>query len=92
MRQRMGRSQLRLEDDRLLLGQGRYTGDVRVPGEAAMVFLRSSSAAGRILELDIADARKAPGVLAVLTADDLHAAGVGSFVPGARHNTPAGEL
>ena len=56
-----------------------------------MVFLRSSSAAGRILELDIADARKAPGVLAVLTADDLHAAGVGSFVPGARHNTPAGE-
>jgi carbon-monoxide dehydrogenase large subunit len=66
----------RLEDARLLAGQGRFTDDVRVEGAAHAAFLRSPHARARIARLDLAAARAAPGVLAVLTGADVLADGL----------------
>lgn len=71
------RTQKRLEDDRLLHGKGRYSDDVDLPGQAWMVLLRSPHAHARIVSVDTVEARKAPGVLAVYTAADLAADGIG---------------
>ncbi|MDA0275905.1 MAG: xanthine dehydrogenase family protein molybdopterin-binding subunit [Proteobacteria bacterium] len=71
------RTQKRLEDERLLLGKGRYSDDVDLPGQAWMVLLRSPHAHARIASIDAAEACKAPGVLAVYTDADLAADGIG---------------
>lgn len=89
MSYRTGRSQFRLEDGPLIRGQGRYVGDRRASGEAYLVVVRSPVAAGRITELDVADARQSPGVLAVLTAADLPPELV-PFEPRLRHPGPDG--
>ena len=76
--QPFGKSQsaMRLEDVRFLTGQGQYIDDI-APGNAAIAyFLRSPVAHAEITELDVEDARQAEGVLAVLTAAELEAAGV----------------
>ena len=72
-----GVRQLRVEDAALLKGLGRYTSDVREPGQAQAVFLRAPMAAAEIRSINADAARKAPGVLAVLTSADL--AGLGSL-------------
>ncbi len=71
------RSQKRIEDDRLLVGKGLYSDDRDLPGQAWMVVLRSPHAHARIAGIDAAQARKAPGVLAVYTGADLKAEGLG---------------
>ena len=71
------RSQKRIEDDRLLAGRGLYSDDRDLPGQAWMVVLRSPHAHARIVSIDAAEARKAPGVVAVYTAADLKADGLG---------------
>jgi len=71
------RSQKRIEDDRLLMGQGLYSDDRDLPGQAWMAVLRSPHAHARIVSIDAAEARKAPGVVAVYTAAELKADGVG---------------
>src|SRR6185503_10858119 len=73
-------SQKRLEDDRLLVGKGLYSDDRDLPGQVWLVVLRSPHAHARIAGVDAAEARKAPGVVAVYTAADLKADGVG-FIP-----------
>jgi carbon-monoxide dehydrogenase large subunit len=85
---RIGQAQFRLEDDALLRGAGRFTGDSREAGEAVMVVVRSPVAAGRVVGLDVSEARQAPGVLAVLTAEDT--ARLGSLAPRLRHKAPDG--
>ena len=70
------RSQKRLEDDRLLVGQGLFSDDRRFEGEAAMVLVRSPHAHARIGSMDLAAVRAAPGVLAAWTMADLRADGV----------------
>ena len=60
----------RLEDDRLLRGRGRYTDDVD-DGALHGCFVRSPLAHARIAAVDVAAARRAPGVAAVYTAADL---------------------
>lgn len=57
---------LRVEDPALLSGQGRFVGDIRLPGLAHAVFVRSPYAHARLLGLDLAAAQEQPGVLAVL--------------------------
>ncbi len=87
----------RTEDPRLLRGEGCYTGDVSLPGQAYGHVLRSPHAHGIIRTLDCAAARAMPGVLAVYTFDDLAAAGYkpypcGNFVKnhdGTDHESPA---
>jgi carbon-monoxide dehydrogenase large subunit len=56
----------------LLTGRGRYVDDVVVPGMLHVAFARSDIARGRIVGIDAAAARSAPGVAAVLTAADLN--------------------
>jgi carbon-monoxide dehydrogenase large subunit len=69
----------RAEDPRLLTGRGRYTDDNSAPGQAHAVFARSTVAHGEIRRLDTRAAKAAPGVLAVYTADDLAADGIGDI-------------
>jgi carbon-monoxide dehydrogenase large subunit len=72
----IGKPLRRLEDARLLTGQGRYTDDVRPEGAAHIAFLRSPHAHARIAKLDVTVARAAPGVLAVYTGADVAADGL----------------
>lgn len=69
----------RNEDPRLLRGDGLYTDDKNLDGQAHAVFLRSTIAHGDITSLDVGAAKNAPGVVAVLTVDDLEAAGLGTL-------------
>ena len=62
---------LRKEDRRLLLGDGRFGADVQLPRMLHTRVVRSSVAHGRLLGVDTAAARQVPGVVAVVTADDL---------------------
>ncbi len=73
------RSQKRIEDDRLLVGKGLYSDDRDLPGQAWMAVLRSPHAHARIVSIDAAEARKAPGVIAVYTGAELKADGVGAI-------------
>lgn len=66
----------RSEDARLLRGAGRYTDDVRVPGQLAAFVLRSPHAHARILSVDTEDAAVMPGVRAIITGADLDQAGI----------------
>ena len=75
----IGQPVLRFEDKRLLRGNGRYQGDVNVPGQAYAVVLRSPHAHARIRSLDTKPALAAAGVVAVLTGDDITAAGLGAM-------------
>jgi carbon-monoxide dehydrogenase large subunit len=75
----IGQPLRRLEDARLLTGQGRYTDDVRPEGAAHAAFTRSPHAHARIARIDLAAARAAPGVIAVYTGADVVADGIGEI-------------
>src|SRR6185437_8776310 len=72
----VGQPVLRVEDPKLLKGEGRYTDDVNVAGQAHAYILRSRYAHGTIRKVDVSAARKQPGVLGAYSAADLAAAGV----------------
>lgn len=67
----IGQRILRREDPRLLAGHGRYVADLSPADALHAAFVRSPYAHARIVEIDTADAKSMPGVVAVLTADDL---------------------
>src|SRR5580704_16366595 len=67
----VGQSVPRKEDPMLLRGQGHYTDDIALPGQAYAVIVRSQVAHGVIKSIDTEAARKMPGVLGVYTAADL---------------------
>ena len=64
----------RTEDPRLLTGLGAFTDDRQVPRVLHVAFRRSDQPHARIRATDCTAARAAPGVVAVLTADDLFGA------------------
>ena len=68
----------RLEDRRMTTGSGRYASDWNLDGQAHAYFLRADRAHAEILKLDTSQARAHPGVLVVLTGDDVAAAGLQS--------------
>ena len=68
----------RVEDDALVRGLGRFVDDAPQPNQAYAAFVRSPHAHARIRSIDVAAARAAKGVVAVLTHKDIEAAGVGS--------------
>ena len=79
----IGQGVSRFEDPRLIRGGGRYTDDIKLPGMAHGIVLRSPHAHARIKAVEISAAKSAPGVLAVLTSADVKAAGYGDLpVPG----------
>ncbi len=61
----------RNEDPRLLTGQALFVDDVHLPGMLHAAFVRSPYAHGRINSIDVTAAKERPGVVAVITADDL---------------------
>src|SRR6478609_4198605 len=67
----IGQPVRRTEDPKLVRGEGRYTDDVNLSGQAYAVMVRSNVAHGVIRGIDSAAAKEMPGVLAVLTGDDL---------------------
>jgi len=71
-----GQSLKRLEDPRLLTGQGAFLDDLTFPDMLYAAVLRSPHAHAAIRAIDTAAARHASGVVAVITAEDL--AGVAS--------------
>ena len=72
----VGQPVSRKEDPVLLRGEGRYTDDLNLPGQLYAVFVRSRYAHGTINSVGVAEAKAMPGVLAVLTAEDLESAGI----------------
>ncbi len=72
----IGASLPRLEDARLLTGQGCYSDDFTLPGQVYAIMLRSPHAHARIVSIDATAARALPGVLAVLTGADVAAEGL----------------
>ena len=70
----LGRRILRVEDERLLTVGGTYVDDLHVPEltrAARVTFVRSPCAHALITGIDASAARAEPGVVAVLTAEDL---------------------
>jgi carbon-monoxide dehydrogenase large subunit len=66
----------RVEDDRLLVGSGRYVEDAHPEDGLSMVVLRSPVGHGVIKALDVTNARAMDGVALILTGDDLDKLGV----------------
>src|SRR5262245_16251615 len=73
---RIGEPVRRKEDLRLITGKGRFSDDVNLPGQAYMAVVRSTHAHARLAAFDLAAAKASPGVIAVLTGDDLMADGL----------------
>src|SRR5499425_1335716 len=67
----IGQSLKRVEDVRLLRGEGRFHHDVNLPGQVHMAVVRSTHAHARIRAIDAIAARDAPGVIAVFTGADV---------------------
>ncbi len=78
-----GRAVRRVEDDALLAGRGVFADDVSPPGQLVLHFLRSPHPHARIVSIDARAASAMPGVVAVLTGDDLLRAGVQPLVASA---------
>lgn len=67
----VGRAMPRKEDLRLVQGKGRYVDDIYLPGMVFLQLLRSPHPHARIVSYDIEQAKRRPGVLAVLTGEDV---------------------
>jgi carbon-monoxide dehydrogenase large subunit len=67
----VGQPVKRNEDPKLVRGEGRYTDDINLAGQAYAVMVRSSNAHGIIRGIDTSAAKKMKGVLAVITGQDL---------------------
>ena len=93
----VGQPVRRYEDQRLITGQGRYTDDLDFAGAAHAHVLRAPVAHANIRRIDVAAARAMPGVLLILTGEDVRKDGLGD-VPchhplnnrdgSPRHDTP----
>lgn len=69
----------RVEDERLLRGNGLYVGDLALEGMAHACLVRSDRAHARVMGVDASGALALDGVLAVLTGDDVAADGLGGI-------------
>jgi aerobic carbon-monoxide dehydrogenase large subunit len=61
----------RVEDPPLLLGRGAFVADLDLPGALHAAFVTSPYAHGRILAVEVTEARRAPGVVDVVSGFDL---------------------
>jgi aerobic carbon-monoxide dehydrogenase large subunit len=67
----LGNRVLRKEDPKFLTTGGEYLDDLDLPGVVYLTYLRSTMAHARIAAIDTAEAKKAPGVVAIFTAADV---------------------
>jgi aerobic carbon-monoxide dehydrogenase large subunit len=82
----LGNRVTRVEDPRMLTAGGTYVEDIALPDAAWLTHVRSPEAHARITGIDTSEAKAAPGVLAIFTADDLGELGQNGLVP---HINPA---
>lgn len=75
----VGQPVSRKEDPVLLRGEGQYSDDLALPGQAYGVIVRSRHAHGILSSINTDEARALPGVLAIITHADMQAAGVGAL-------------
>ncbi len=66
----IGASTKRREDVRFLTGNGNYTDDINIRGQAYVHFLRSDVAHGTINSVDTSAAADMPGVIRIFTGED----------------------
>ncbi len=71
----------RKEDARFIRGQGTYLDDIKLPGMLYMDIVRSPYAHARVVAIDTSRAEKIPGVVAVITGEDLQNAGNLHWMP-----------
>ena len=69
----IGKSVPRPNLDRLLQGRGLYVSDMELPRMAHVAFVRSPHAHAKIVGIDAQAAKKKPGVVAVITGEELAA-------------------
>jgi carbon-monoxide dehydrogenase large subunit len=89
----VGRAMKRKEDPRLIQGLAHYVDDIQLAGMHFMAVVRSPYAHAKIRSLNTAKAKAAPGVVAVLTAEDVRgvigpvpcAAQIPDMKPAVRH-------
>ncbi len=67
----IGKSVKRIEDLRLLQGQGIYLDDLKIDNALHMMVVRSTQAHAKIEAINTSEAKAMGGVVAVITADDL---------------------
>ncbi|HVV11525.1 xanthine dehydrogenase family protein molybdopterin-binding subunit [Amycolatopsis sp.] len=67
----LGTEVRRVEDPELLRGQGSYVGNLKFDDALHVAFVRSPFAHALINSIDVTEAAKAPGVVAVYTAEEL---------------------
>ncbi|MDH3201485.1 MAG: aerobic carbon-monoxide dehydrogenase large subunit [Myxococcales bacterium] len=77
----MGHRKKRKEDPRFIQGKGNYVDDVKLPGMLYMDIVRSPYAHAKINSIDASAALEMDGVLAVITGEDLKAAGDLHWMP-----------
>ena len=70
-RPQVGRSMRRVDAAEKLRGDARFVGDMSVPRMLHGQVLRSPTASARIVSIDASAALAMPGVVAVLTGEDL---------------------
>ena len=73
----IGERVVRTEDPALVTGRSTFIDNLDIPGALHVVYVRSTVAHGRVLSVDTSEAAAMPGVVAVLTAADLAADGIG---------------
>ena len=72
----------RTEDKKFITGKGRYTADITLHGQTHAFFIRSPHARAEIKKVDISKAEKAPGVVAILTGQDIVNDKIGGLIAG----------
>lgn len=77
----MGHRMKRKEDPRFIRGAGHYVDDIKLPGMLYLDIVRSPYAHAKILKIDASAALALPGVLAVITGEDLKKAGNLHWMP-----------
>ncbi len=85
-----GNSVRRVEDEALLTGAGLFADDASLPGQACAYFLRSPHPHARIAALETTAAAAMPGVVAVITGEDLVRAGLRPLPQSADFKRPDG--
>jgi len=68
----IGRKVPGVNNRRLASGMGEYIGDIQIDGMLHLAVVRSTHAAARIARIDTAAALAIPGVVAVITGDEIH--------------------
>jgi carbon-monoxide dehydrogenase large subunit len=67
----IGQARKRKEDRRLITGRTRWTDNIQLPGMLHVAMVRSPFAHARITNIETAEAKATPNVVAVLTGEDV---------------------